>query len=479
MDQRRKGDAPRSSTPPRPVFRVLVVDDDPVMLEACRSVLERNGLRVDTEQDAFEGRDRAIRGLYDVLLLDLRMPGLDGLEVLRTVRERRPDIEVVMITAYSSVASAVKAVKLGAYDYLPKPFTPEELMERVRAALAHREQKSARHGESRTPQVVGESPAMAALKDLVARVAPTDATILIFGETGSGKEVIANTIHAASRRRDGPFVSVDCTVLSPGLLESELFGHVKGSFTGATTSKPGLFEVADEGTLFLDEVASLALETQAKLLRFLETGEFRPVGGVEVRRVDVRVLAATNRDLAHLVSTGQFREDLFYRLNVVPLRIPPLRERASDIPLLVRHFLDGYSRGGASTRRFSPDALRALMDYPWPGNVRELRNLVERLVVTVEGETIEVYDLPEEVREGQPPPRPTTPANKEELKALKKVLRDHAVAEVEQAFVLEALRRNAWNVTRAARDTGLQRPNFHALMRKYGIRAEDPGEPLP
>lgn len=466
MDSRRSPDS----------RQVLVVDDDAVMCEACRSVLERHGFRTDTEQDAFEGRDRAIRGPYALLLLDLRMPGLNGLEVLRAVRERRPDVEVIVITAYPSVESAVKAVKLGAWDYLAKPFTPEELMERVRTALAHRDQEAARRGGTRAPAVIGESPAMRAVMDLVARVAPTEATLLIFGETGSGKEVVANAVHAASLRRDGPFVSVDCTVLSPGLLESELFGHVKGSFTGATASKPGLFEIANEGTLFLDEVASLAHETQAKLLRFLETGEFRPVGGVETRRVDVRILAATNRDLANLVASGQFREDLFYRLNVVPLRIPPLRERASDIPLLVRRFLDYHSHRGASTRRFSPEALRALMDYPWPGNVRELRNLVERLVVTVEAETIGLEHLPEEVCQGRLPPRPEIPRTAGELKAAKRVLKDQAVAEVERAFVLDALRRNDWNVMRAAHETGLKRPNFHALMRRHGIRASDPDD---
>lgn len=482
MDARRYGEVPDGPRPSsdgnRVGIRILVVDDDPVILEAVRTILHRQGYAVDTERDAVDGRDRAIHGDYDLVLLDVRMPGLDGLEVLRAIHERRPEVLVIMITAYSTVDSAVRAVKLGAHDYLPKPFTPEELLERVQSALSQRADLGHRARWGRAV-IVGESSAMRNVMELVARVAPSDATILLTGETGTGKEVFANAIHAMSRRRNGPFVSVDCSVLAPGLLESELFGHVKGSFTGATASKPGLLEVADGGTLFLDEVASLAAETQVKLLRFLETGEFRRVGEVENRRVDIRIVAATNRNLQDLVSSGRFREDLYYRLNVVPVRLPPLRERVTDVPLLVQHFLEAHSHGKMRTpRRLSEEALRVLMAYPWPGNVRELRNLVERLVVTIDNETVEVHHLPEEIRRGQPYPRTEVPRTNAELKAMRRALRDRAVAEIERAFVLEALRRNQWNVTRAAAETGLQRPNFHALMRKYGIRAEDQEESL-
>lgn len=456
--------------------RVLVVDDDPVMLEACRAILERHSLLVDTAQDAFEGRERALSGNFALVLLDVKMPGLDTLEILREVRLRRPETQVIMITAYASVPMAVKAVKLGAYDYLPKPFTPEELMERVVGALSYREEFLARLGGS-TQVIVGESPLIKSVMEMIARLAPTDATVLIIGETGTGKELVANAIHRASNRRNNPFVSIDCSALSPTLLESELFGHVKGSFTGASTAKPGLFEIADGGTLFLDEVASLALETQAKVLRFLESREFRPVGSVETKKVDVRILAATNKDLNEMVAAGQMRQDLYYRLNVVPLRLPPLRERVSDIPLLARHFLHLYSSGiSREPKRFSPEALSALMSYHWPGNVRELRNLVQRLTVLVERKVIELNDLPEEIRCGRPLPNISVPRTYEELKALKKKIMDEAVAEMEKAFVLEALRRNNWNISRAASETGLQRPNFHALMRKHGIRSHESEE---
>jgi DNA-binding NtrC family response regulator len=309
---------------------------------------------------------------------------------------------------------------------------------------------------------------------LIAQVAPTDATVLITGESGTGKELAALEIHAASLRRNKPLVSLDCSTLAPGLLESELFGHVKGSFTGAVATKPGLFEMADQGTLFLDEVSSLTMETQGKLLRVLETGEFKPVGGVATRRVDLRLIAAANRDLSDLVKERTFREDLYYRLNVVRLRLPPLRERPSDIPRLLHHFLCGRRRAdGRGPRSFSPDAVERLTRYGWPGNVRELKNLVERLIVTVDGEQITAAHLEDELDRFPSSESIPVPRTNEELKALKKRLHDQAISRVERTFVLEALRRNNWNVTRAARETGILRPNFHALMRKYSVRAEE------
>jgi DNA-binding NtrC family response regulator len=322
--------------------------------------------------------------------------------------------------------------------------------------------------------LVGESEAMARVHSLIAQVAPTDATVLIVGESGTGKELAAMEIHAASQRREKPLVSLDCSALAPGLLESELFGHVKGSFTGAIASKPGLFEIADRGTLFLDEVPSLTLETQGKLLRVLETGEIKPVGGVTTKKVDIRLVAAANRDLAELVKEKTFREDLYYRLNVVPLRLPPLRERPSDIPQLVHHFLAHHRRTGVrGPRRVAPEAIDRLMQYPWPGNVRELKNLVERLVVTTDEETIREEHLPDYIVGAEPVPERRVPRTNEELKALKRRLVDRTRSELERAFVIEALRRNNWNVSRAAKETGMLRPNFHALMRRYGVRAEE------
>jgi DNA-binding NtrC family response regulator len=457
--------------------RVLVIDDEEVMLESCRRILDRRGLRVDTEADGLRGRDRAINGKYDLVLLDVRMPQIDGLDLLDQLRKDRPDVEVIIITGYSSIDSAIKAVKLGAFDYLPKPFTPDELRTRVDAALARVAARRAEQAPASAPaghRLVGSSDAMTRVYALIAQVAPSDATVLITGESGTGKELAAIEIHAASLRRDKPLVSLDCSTLSPGLLESELFGHVKGSFTGAVATKPGLFDLADHGTMFLDEVSSLSLETQGKLLRVLEMGEIKAVGGLSTRRVDIRLIAAANRDLANLVREKTFREDLYYRLSVVPLRLPALRERPSDIPQLLDHFLNNRQwPSGRKPHRFSPGAIERLVQYSWPGNVRELKNLVERLVVTTAGEDITVAHLPDDITGRAPEGPPPVPRTNQEMQALKRRLHEQASTAIERAFVIEALRRSDWNVSRAARDTGLLRPNFHALMRKYGIRAED------
>ncbi|MBZ5637130.1 MAG: sigma-54 dependent transcriptional regulator [Acidobacteriia bacterium] len=457
--------------------RILIVDDEEVIVESCRAILERCGCLVDGETDGIRGHDRALHGVYDLVLLDVRLPGTDGLEILAAVRERRSDLEVIVITGYSTVEAAVRAVKLGAFDFLPKPFTPDELLARVRSAFAQLDQRrpapAALPGE--IEGIVSVSPAMEEVRAIIARVAGSDATVLIHGETGTGKELVASLVHGASPRRDGPFVSVDCSALAPGLLESELFGHVKGSFTGALTSKPGLFELAQHGTLFLDEVCNLSLETQGKLLRFLESGEFRPVGGVEVKWVNFRLVAATNRDLAAMVEEGSFRQDLFYRMNVVPLHLPPLRERPSDIPGLIRHFLRKHGTPDAARPwRFSPEALEVLKRYSWPGNVRELKNLVERLCVMVEGDTVRVEHLPAHFAGPARGPTEDVPRTNEELKSLKRTMRSRMFDDVERRFVIEALTRSEWNVSRAARETGLQRTNFHALMRKHRIRGKGP-----
>ena len=456
-----------------PHARVLVIDDDEVMLESCRRALETVGFGVDVEREGMRGRDRAVHGDYQLVLVDLRLPDADGLEVVSAIREHRADVEAIVITGYSAVDTAVKAVKLGAFDYLPKPFTPDELRTRAAAAMDRlRERRQMSAGPIPGPPMIGESPVMMEVHALVRRVAPTDATVLITGESGTGKELLATAVHMASRRRDRPMVSLDCSTLAPGLLESELFGHVKGSFTGAIVSKPGLFETADRGTMFLDEVSSLTLETQGKLLRTLESGEIKPVGGVTARNVDIRLIAATNRDLAKMVADGTFREDLYYRLNVVPIHLPPLRDRGPDVRALLHAFLARYraaARRGPD--RFSPAALQKLLEYPWPGNVRELKNLVERLVVTVDDDTIREHHLPEEIQLRTPAPDLPVPKTNEELKAMKRTTHDRLCGELERRFVLDALTRNGWNVSRAARQTGMLRPNFHALMRKHGVRA--------
>jgi transcriptional regulator with GAF, ATPase, and Fis domain len=307
--------------------------------------------------------------------------------------------------------------------------------------------------------------------ETIREVAQVTSPVLIEGESGTGKELVARAIHSESDRASRPFVAVNCGALPEGLLESELFGHVKGSFTGALAAKPGLLELAHRGTLFLDEVCNLGPETQGKLLRFLESGEFRPVGGVDVKRVDFRLVAASNRDLAAMVEEGAFRGDLYYRLNVVPLHLPPLRERRGDVPVLVRHFLRMHPRpDGTGPWRISPDALALLEAYAWPGNVRELRNLVARLAVLVDGDTIRPEHLPAPFSGVERPAAPEAPRTNEELKALKRTLRSGLFDDIERRFVVEALRRNDGNISAAARDTGMLRPNFHALMRRHGIR---------
>jgi len=389
--------------------RVLVVDDEEIILQSCRKILERRGFEVETEQNPFSGRDRALWGNYSVVLLDIRMPDLNGMEILAQIREHRSDVEVIIITGYSTIEAAVKATRLGAFDFVPKPFTPQELVARVEAALnqlgrLHQEAAAEQKGGTRRRRMIGESKAMNRVLALIDKIAPSDATVLIMGESGTGKELAAMEIHKHSSRRDRPLVSLDCSALAPGLLESELFGHIKGSFSGAAATKPGLFEVASQGTLFLDEVSNMSLDTQGKLLRVLETGEIKPVGGVETRKVDIRLIAATNQELADLVEAGTFRRDLYYRLNVIPMHLPPLRERPEDISPLVYHFLAQYRRSSRpdvkGPRQISSDALERLMHYRWPGNVRELRNLVERLVVTLEEDTVRSKHLPDYILPG-------------------------------------------------------------------------------
>lgn len=458
--------------------KVLVIDDEDVALSACRAILERHGLHVDTEKDPRRGHVRALGDAgYDLILLDVHMPDIDGIELLSLLHERRSNLEVILMTGYSTVPEAVKAMKLGAFDYLSKPFTPKELMTRVREAFTHLDERRARLVPPTSPmaQLIGDSQAMNAVRATIARVAASNATVLIVGETGTGKELAAGIIHRYSDVQDGPFVSVDCSALAPGLLESELFGHVKGSFSGALSAKPGLFEIANQGTLFLDEVCNLSLETQAKLLRFLESGEFRPVGGVTTKRVEFRLVAATNRHLELMVAEGTFRSDLYFRLDVVPIELPPLRDRPADIVTLAEHFLrtrvHEKRTDDISPLRFSPAALELLQHHSWPGNVRELRNLVERLLVMVEESTIRVEHLPDHILRPSSAPAVEIPRTNAELKEMKRTLRERMFVDIEYAFVVAALRRNDWNVTRAARETGMLRPNFHALMRKHDIQA--------
>ena len=461
------------------VPRILVVDDEMIVCESCKRILEEEGYEVATALSGKEAFEKMKTHPFDIVITDLKMPEIDGMEVLRTLRKEYPDSIIIMITGFSTVETAVEAMKLGAFDYIPKPFTPDEVSIVVKKAI---EKKSLMleniylrqelQGKYGFHNIVGKSKKMQEIYRIIAKVAMTDSTVLIYGQSGTGKELIARAIHFNSPRREKQFVPVDCAVLSENLLESELFGHVRGSFTGAVTTKPGLFEVADGGTVFLDEIGNISLSIQAKLLRVLQEREFTPVGGTKAKKVDIRLIAATNKDLEKMIKEEVFREDLYYRLNIVPIYLPTLKERQEDIPLLAVHFLKKYAEEmGKTVKGFTPEAMEKLMRYPWPGNVRELENVIERTVVMIDDEMVRVEHLilpgqqEKEVLENQ------IPMTSEELKEIKKQMREKAVEEIERAFVLSALERHQWNVTRAAEEVGMLRPNFQALMRKYNLRA--------
>lgn len=461
--------------------RILVIDDEAVIGLSCERSLRPEGHEVDFCENSEAGLAAALTGEYDILLVDLMMPGLDGMDILRRVKEAGVLSEVVIITGHSTVESAVDAMKEGAADYLSKPFSPNQLkivLQRIcerssllseNAALRH-ELEVCRGFEG----MIGESRSMERVFSLIRRVAPTDGTVLVAGESGTGKEMVAQAIHRLSRRKHHPFLACDCSALAPTLLESELFGHVKGSFSGAIATKQGVFEAAHQGTLFLDEVANLTMETQGKLLRVLETRRVKKVGDTEEREVDIRLITSTNRDLEEMVAEDAFRDDLYYRLNVVPIYLPPLREREGDIPKLAMAFLDRLGRKhNVGVKGFSPEAMSKMEGYCWPGNVRELRNLVERMAILCDSGRIELQHLPVEIRKATPLlTRPLLPSDWEEFKKLKQQVRDAAVQELERRFLTNSLQRSGGNVSKAAEDVGMQRTNFHALMRKYGLTSD-------
>jgi DNA-binding NtrC family response regulator len=461
--------------------RILVIDDDPVIGLTCQRALSSEGHDVQYCQDPQTGLLIALSSDFEVILLDVVMPVLDGMEILRQLKASGVASEVVIITGHSSVESAVEAMKGGAADYLSKPFSPDQLRMAVQKVQEHsrllRENAFLRR-DLKVHQgfegILGESRPMQQVFALIKRVAPTDGSVLIAGESGTGKEMVVHAIHRLSHRNGHPLLACDCSALAPTLLESELFGHVKGSFSGAIATKQGLFEAAHRGTLFLDEVANLAMDTQGKLLRVLETRRVKKVGDTAEHEIDIRLVAATNRDLAEMVQEDAFREDLYYRLNVVPISLPPLRDRQGDTPLLATVFLERFCRRmGVGPKRFSPDAMYQMESYLWPGNVRELRNIVERLAILCEGETIEIWHLPTEVRQAPlQPTLPNLPRTWHEFRKLKRHLEHVAVKDLEHRFLRAALERCAGNVTKAAADVGMQRTHFHALLRKRGMRAD-------
>src|SRR5947208_16256187 len=431
---------------------LLVADDDPGLRESLERTLTREGYRVILASDGNAALERLQAGGIDLVLTDLKMPGLTGIEVLRAARAIAPDVDVILLTAFGTVEEAVKAMKEGAYDFLTKPFQRAQVLRLIRQALERREliqqNRALRQRLDdllRQGVVIGSSPAFRRMMTLVEQVADSSAAVLVQGESGTGKELVASAIHERSARRNGPFVAVNCAALPETLLESELFGYEKGAFTGAASRREGRFELAAGGTLFLDEVADLSLVTQPKILRVLQEGEFERLGGNRTIRVDVRIVAATNQDLASLVRDKRFREDLFYRLNVITIKVPPLRERHEDIPVLAEHFLKLYAaKNNRLLEGFSKEAMRRIEAYSWPGNVRELENVVERAVVLARGSPVEVTDLPDNVGGATPMPdgvfivRVGTP-----------------LAEVEQRLLEETLRLTKGNKTLTARILGI------------------------
>jgi len=459
--------------------RILIVDDEEIVIRSCVRILA-DDYEVEAVQSGAEALTRVAGNGYDILILDIMMPGMSGLEVLQQVKEMHPEVDVIMVTGLSQIETAVRCMKLGAFDYLSKPFDPDELKLVVERALERRrllrenlDLKSEVSSRYRLENIIGSSPKMQEVYRLIAKGGPTNSTVLLTGESGTGKELVARAIHYNSLRKDHPFIAVDCNSLSENLLESELFGHVKGAFTGAVANKKGMFEVAHGGTLFLDEIGNISLSTQAKFLRVIQEREFRAVGDTRTQTANVRLIAATNKDLKAMVAEGTFREDLYYRINIFPIRIPPLRERREDIPALAFHFLKVFSKElEKPVAEFSEGALNVLVNYDWPGNVRELENTIHRAVILATDKVIRKAHLVN-IIDASPRRDLEVPRTGEELKRLKKAAREKSVEDIEKAFVLETLKRNAWNVTRSAEETGMQRANFQALMKKHGIRLRD------
>ncbi len=456
--------------------RILVVDDEEIVRESLAGWLDKDGYTVEQAADGPSALARLRVQPFSVLIADLKMPGMDGLTVQAEARKLQPDLAVVIMTAYATVDTAVTAMKQGAFDYLVKPFDPEELSMMMQKIVAQQELvrenavlRKALKKEHRLHDLASKAPAMQAVFDLARSAARSNSTILVLGESGSGKEVLARAIHAESPRAEGPFVEVSCAALTETLLESELFGHEKGSFTGATARRKGKFEVAHKGTLFLDEVGDIGPKLQLDLLRVLEERRFQRIGGNETVEVDVRIIAATNKDLPRAVAAGTFREDLFYRLNVIPIRLPPLRERREDIPLLVEHFVERLSAElGREIEGVSAEAMNALMAQPWPGNVRELRNVLERGAVVARGPIIELVDL------GLAPPAARVP---EGTRPATVSSPDESLDEVERRHIAAVLAHTGFNVSQSARVLGVDRVTLYNKMRKYGLRRDGEDEP--
>jgi two-component system nitrogen regulation response regulator NtrX len=447
--------------------RILIVDDEQGIRESLASILRDERYSVDAVTSAEEALAVLVKTEFQVVLLDIWLPGIDGMQALIRIQDLPQAPSVIMISGHGNIETAVRATKLGAFDFIEKPLSLEKVIVLVRNALQQRrlqeENRTLRSELVHRYQVIGDSVPMKALRQQITVTAPTNGRVLIYGESGTGKELVARALHAASLRSNGLFVEVNCAAIPEELIESELFGHVKGSFSGATEDKVGKFKRADGGTLFLDEVGDMSLRTQSKVLRVLEEQRFEPVGSSQTLTVDVRVLAATNKNLEQEISRGAFRQDLFYRLNVIPFFVPPLRDRKEDIPILARFFLSDFSSAyGKKTRELTDTAMEILLRYPWPGNVRELRNLVERLVIVCPQARIEPHHLPPELFRGvaESPQQPYSTLHE-------------ARSAYEREFILRKLQENRWNMTQTASALGLERSHLYRKMKSLGIAAPD------
>jgi two-component system nitrogen regulation response regulator NtrX len=454
---------------------ILIVDDEPGVRTALGGVLRDEGYRVEAVSTGEACLDRALRGPLDLIVLDVWLPGMDGLATLERLRERQVDVQVVLISGHGNIESAVRAIKLGAFDFVEKPLSLDKTVLVVRNALRQRrleaENRALRARVDRAQTMVGESPPMRHLRDQVAMAAPTNGRVLIYGENGTGKELVARSIHALSRRRQAAFVEVNCAAIPEELIESELFGHVRGAFTGAVADRRGKFETADGGTIFLDEIGDMSLKTQAKVLRVLQEHTLEPVGSTARITVDARVLAATNKDLRAEIRAGRFRDDLYFRLSVVPIFVPPLRDRREDIPRLAEHFMTEFAQEyGRRAKAFQPAAIAALQHYAWPGNVRELRNVIERLMIMVPGESISAGDVGLLAPEADA--RSVLFAQASERRTLHEA-RDR----FERELILRTLAEQRGNMSRTAEVLGVERSNLYRKMRAFGIAPSRRPEP--
>ncbi len=449
---------------------ILVVDDEPNILRVVGDILTDEGYRVRTASSGEEALAEVQRSSPDLVILDIWLPGMDGLQALDVMKGMIPETPVIMISGHGTIETAVRAIKLGAYDFIEKPPTIERTLLAVQHGLEQQrllqENRALRQHLERQYEIVGESPAIQRILKQVESVAPSHGRVMIRGESGTGKELIARAIHRASLRREEPFVVVNCAAIPDELIESELFGHEKGAFTGALTTRRGKFELADGGTIFLDEVGDMSLKTQAKVLRVLQEQAFERVGGNEIIQVDVRVIAASNKPLEEETRAGRFRQDLYYRLNVIPVTVPPLRERREDIPLLARHFLKAFcTEYGKRQKSLSADAMELFLHHPWPGNIRELKNVIERLVIMVPEDMIEHFNV-EPALQGHP-------GREAETSFVPEVWRTASLRQArnrfEREYILRHLQESQWNVTRTAERLKIERSNLHRKLKAYGI----------